>query len=57
MGNDCDKHGREMRTAFWWETQKERDKLEDSGVDGWILLKQMLKGQDKTVWAEFFYLV
>jgi hypothetical protein len=33
---------REKCTRFWWESQKERDHLEDQGVDGkmrseWIL--------------------
>jgi hypothetical protein len=23
-----------MCTGFWWESQKERDRLEDQGVDG-----------------------
>jgi hypothetical protein len=33
---------REMCTRFWWESQKERDHLEEQGIDGkmgpeWIL--------------------
>jgi hypothetical protein len=35
-------HGRGMCAGFWWEIQKERDRLQDQGVDGrmgseWIL--------------------
>jgi hypothetical protein len=35
---------REKCTRFWWESQKERDHLEDQGVDGrmgseWILME------------------
>jgi hypothetical protein len=34
-----------MCTEFWWESQKERDHLEDKGIDGrmgseWILGRQ-----------------
>jgi hypothetical protein len=24
---------------YWWESQKERDHLEDQDVDGWTILK------------------
>ena len=30
---------RGMHTGFWWEDSKERDHLEDLGVDGRIILK------------------
>jgi len=29
----------EVRTGFWWETPRERDHLEYSGVDGSMILK------------------
>jgi len=44
VGGTCGTHGRgeEKCTGFWWESPKERDHLEDRGVDGrmgseWIL--------------------
>jgi hypothetical protein len=27
----------------WWESQKERDRLEDQDVDGWTILKWILE--------------
>ena len=32
-----------MHTGFWWEKLRERDLLEDSGVDGRIILKLIFK--------------
>jgi hypothetical protein len=29
----------EVYTGFWWENVRERDHLEDSGVDGRIILR------------------
>jgi hypothetical protein len=31
--------GREKHAAFWWENLKKRDKSEDVGADGRIILK------------------
>jgi len=34
-----DTYGREVRREFWWGNVKERDHLEDIGVDGTIVLQ------------------
>jgi hypothetical protein len=28
-----------MHIGYWWESQKERDHLEDQNIGGWIILK------------------
>ena len=33
MGGSCCKYGGEAYTGFWWGNQRERDHLEDQGVD------------------------
>jgi hypothetical protein len=42
VGGACGTHGRENCTRFWWDSQKERDHLENQGVSvrmgsEWIL--------------------
>jgi hypothetical protein len=32
-----------MHIGYWWESQKERDRLEDQDVDGWTVLKWILE--------------
>jgi hypothetical protein len=36
VGGTCDTYGRGERncTRFWWESPKERDLMEDRGIDG-----------------------
>ena len=38
-------------TGFWWETLRERDHLEDSGVDGRIILRWIFSKWDEGVWT------
>jgi hypothetical protein len=33
----------EVRTRFWWGNLRERDPLEERGVDGRIILKWLFK--------------
>jgi hypothetical protein len=37
---------REVNTGFWWENLRGRDRLENSGVDGRMILKRIIKKWD-----------
>jgi hypothetical protein len=36
----------EMHKGFWWGNMRERDYLEDAGLDGRIILKWMFRKWD-----------
>ena len=43
---------REMHKGFGWGKLKERDNMEDLGVNESFILKWILKDYDGTVWIE-----
>ena len=40
-----------MHTGFWWESLRERDHLEDPGIDGRIILKWIFRNWDGGAWT------
>jgi len=53
MGGKCRAYGVEerRRQGFWWGNLRERDHLEDSGVDGRIILRWIFRKWDVGVWT------
>ena len=48
-GNVCGRG--EMHTGFWWGDLRERDHLEEIGLDGRIILKWIFKKWDEEAWT------
>jgi hypothetical protein len=47
---------RNILYGYWWESQKERDHWENQDVDGWTIVKWILKRQDKIMWIGLIWL-
>ena len=45
-----------MHTGFWWRNLKNRDHLEDLGIDGRTILTRILVKYDGRVWTGFIWL-
>ena len=45
-----------MYTEFWWGNLKERDHMEDSGVDGRIILRWIFSKWDVRSWIGLIWL-
>jgi len=43
-------------TRFWWGNLRESDHLEDSGVDGRIILSWMFRKWDLGIWTGLIWL-
>jgi hypothetical protein len=58
MGGTCSKYNwrRDMHTGFWWGNLRERDHLEDEGIDGRIILKLVFKKWDEGAWTGLIWL-
>jgi hypothetical protein len=46
----------EVYTRFWWGNLSERDRLEDPGLDGRIVLRWIFRKWDVGAWTESSWL-
>jgi hypothetical protein len=51
MVDTCSTYEGEVYTAFWWGNLRERDHLEDPGVDGRIILRWIFRKWDVWAWT------
>jgi hypothetical protein len=54
IGGACRTYGEKERCiqGFWWGNLRERDHLENAGLDGKIILIWILRKWDVEVWTE-----
>jgi len=45
-----------MYTGFWWGNLRERDYLEDPGIEGRIILRWIFRKWDVVAWTESIWL-
>jgi hypothetical protein len=55
-GHVARKVGREVYTDFLWGNKRERDDLEDPGIDGRIMFRQIFRKWVVGAWAVSFWL-
>jgi hypothetical protein len=46
----------EVHTGFWWENLREQDPLEDPGIYGRIMLRQIFREWDGGAWTRLIWL-
>jgi hypothetical protein len=46
----------EVHIGYWWSTLREKDHLEDLGVQGDIILKWIYKKWNREAWTELIWL-
>jgi hypothetical protein len=56
MDGACSTYGEEAYTGFWWGNLRERDDLEDPGVDGRIIIRWIFKKWGVAAWTESIWL-
>jgi len=46
----------EVYTGFWWGNLRERDQLEETGIDGKIILRWIFRKWSMVAWTGFICL-
>ena len=46
----------EVHTGFWWGNLRDRDRLEDLGIDGRVILRWFFRKWDVGAWSGLIWL-